>query len=80
MKTRNSGIRHDYRRGKNGRFLYPWPWMRYGDYCILPKRLAKKASAAAYQYGANHGITFTCVAYGTQGRMRVTHTTEASRP
>jgi hypothetical protein len=54
--------------------------MRYGDYCILPKRLAKKASAAAYQYGANHGITFTCVAYGTQGRMRVTHTTEVSRP
>ena len=73
MKGKDAGVRHPIRTGKNGRFVYPWPWMHYGDYCILPKSLAKKGASAAYMYGQGHELWFRCSAYGTQGRVKVTH-------
>jgi hypothetical protein len=73
MKRRFSKYRLDYKTAKNGRHLYPWAQMTYGDYVIVPKKLSKKASAAAYMYGSRKGRYFRCSAFGTKGRVKITH-------
>lgn len=54
-----------------GRTHYPFRAMGYGDHIIVPKRLARQATAAAYMYGLRHRITFTCTKFGTRGRMKI---------
>lgn len=63
-------MRLDYQR--NGKqFQWPMGEMSPGDHFIVPRRLHKRATSAAYMYGKRHGITFHCRAFGTKGRTRI---------
>lgn len=58
----------------NGRRMkYPFALMKYGDYCIVPAEIAKKASIAAYNFANRHGMYFRCAQFGRRGRIRITN-------
>lgn len=59
---------------------YPFGQMQIGDYLIVPRRLAKRASAAAYIYGGRRGMAFSCRLWGTRGRMKITRIDGRTRP
>ena len=63
--------RHKIYRLNGGRIIYPFRRIRFGDWVIAPRDLAKKASAAAYMYGKRHRLYFRCRKFGTQGRVKI---------
>lgn len=63
--------RHRIYELAGGRVLYPFHLMNYGDWVIVPKRLVKRASSAAYMYGTRHRVYFRCRKFGTQGRIKI---------
>lgn len=73
MKRRFSSYRLDYKEAGNGRYSYPWAQMTYGDYIIVPKKLAQRAAAAAYMYASRRGLYFRCQPFGTDGRVKIIH-------
>lgn len=52
---------------------YRWPFSRMlpGDYLIVPRPVAAKASRAAYIYGKRVNKRFTCGSFGTNGRILI---------
>lgn len=65
--------RLSYKRLKSGRFSYPYGEMLRGQYIVVPRRLAKRATSAAYVFGQKHRKYFMCRTFGTRGRVRITY-------
>ena len=72
-KAWHTSYRLTYKRGRSGRYKYPFLDMTIGDYIIVPRRLRKRATAAAYMIGRKYGIRFECRKFGTKGRTKIRH-------